>query len=145
MNVDREAVMEALKALIVATESFVTVSRRVKLWTDVPTAEQPACFIAEHGEGRAHQSENLPKDTIDCDLFIYTSAPNSDDVPASILNAALAAIDAALAPAGADLMRNRQTLGNLVSHCFIDGQVFKDPGDLDGQGLAVIPIKILCP
>lgn len=37
----------------------------------------------------------------------------------------------------------KQTLGGLVPHCWIDGKVMKDPGDLDGDGIAVIPLKIL--
>jgi len=38
---------------------------------------------------------------------------------------------------------NRQTLGGMVSHCRIDGQVMKDPGDLDGDALLWVPLKIL--
>jgi hypothetical protein len=145
MIVARNDVMEALKAKIVATGYFKTVSRRVKLWTETPAVEQPACFIAEHSETRAHQSANLPKDSMAADLFVYTVAPNKDDVPASIQNAALDAIDTALAPTGADKMRARQTLGGLVSHCYAEGRVLKDPGDLDGQGVAVVPVTILIP
>jgi hypothetical protein len=37
----------------------------------------------------------------------------------------------------------RQTLGGLVSHCWIDGKIMKDSGDIDGDGIAVIPVKIL--
>jgi hypothetical protein len=39
----------------------------------------------------------------------------------------------------------RQTPGGLVSNCYIDGKIMKDPGDLDGDGIAVIPVKILAP
>jgi hypothetical protein len=31
----------------------------------------------------------------------------------------------------------------LVSHVWIDGKIMKDPGDIDGDGIAVIPVKIL--
>ena len=37
----------------------------------------------------------------------------------------------------------RQTLGGLVSNCYIGGKIMKDPGDLDGDAIAVIPVKIL--
>ena len=54
----------------------------------------------------------------------------------------LDALEEALAPPpGFD----RQTLGGLVHYCRIEGRVVKDPGDLDGQGLALVPIKILAP
>jgi hypothetical protein len=37
----------------------------------------------------------------------------------------------------------RQTLDGLVFHCFIDGKILKGPGDIDGDGIAVMPMKIL--
>jgi len=55
------------------------------------------------------------------------------------LNTILDALEAALNPANGA----RQTLGGLVSHCRIEGAVLKDPGDLDGDGLLWVPIKIL--
>ena len=42
----------------------------------------------------------------------------------------LAAIDAALAPSA---LTGLQTLGGLVSHCWIEGKLMKDAGDLDGD------------
>jgi hypothetical protein len=33
--------------------------------------------------------------------------------------------------------------GCLVLNCYIDGKVMTDPGDLDGDGVAVTPVKIL--
>jgi len=47
----------------------------------------------------------------------------SDITPISILNPLLGAIDAALAPGKVD---GKQTLGGLVSHCWIEGKVMKD-------------------
>jgi hypothetical protein len=31
----------------------------------------------------------------------------------------------------------------LVFHCFVDGRIMRDPGDIDGDGISVIPVKIL--
>lgn len=138
--------MEALLALIQSGGYFITASRRLRLWTDVPQSEQPAVFIAERNDVVTRQSESMPsKTTLGVDLFIYTAASNPDDVPATKLNKAIEAIEAVLAPTRADLVRNRQTLGGLVSHCYVDGEIFKEPGDLDGQGLAIIPLRILVP
>ena len=62
------------------------------------------------------------------------------------MNTMLDAIDAAVAPSGADaLAGNRQTLGGLVSHCYPLGPVFVDTGDLDGKAVAAIPFQILVP
>lgn len=125
-------------------ESWAMVSRRVKLWSDVAAADQPALFVAEYGESIAYASENAPGKTIlNVDLFIYVAgAGDPGVVPASNLNIALDALFDALAP---DPAIGRQTLGGLVQHCRIEGRVVKDPGDLDGQGLALAPVRILAP
>jgi hypothetical protein len=151
MNISRETILSALFTLLssvtfAATSdgftSFQTTSRKLKLWSDVP--QQPALYMAEHAENLAYQSENLPsKTTIDVDVYVYFKPVATDDNPGSIdLNNILDGIDAALAPS---IATGKQTLGGLISHCRIEGKVLKDPGDIDGQGLAVIPIKILVP
>ncbi|MBB4200692.1 hypothetical protein CCR94_01090 [Rhodoblastus sphagnicola] len=149
----RETIMDALcaqlakakfSAPINACDTWATLSRRLKLWSDVASADQPALFVTEHAENIAFASESLPgKTTLNVDLFVYISAGRDpDSIPARDLNLALDALIAALAPPpGSD----RQTLGGLVTHCRIEGRIVKDPGDLDGQGLALVPVKILAP
>jgi hypothetical protein len=63
-------------------------------------------------------------------------------VPTERLNDYLDALEAVLRPAPG---QPTQTLGGLVHHCFIDGEILKVPGDDDGQGMAVIRITILVP
>jgi hypothetical protein len=148
MNVARETVMSALVALLESAafaqpvngqSGFALVSRRLKLWSDVPKSQRPALFIAEHREQQSYQNEALPaKTTLSVDLFVYIDASDRNTVPAIALNTLMDALEGALKPAtGA-----RQTLGGLVSHCRIDGPVLKDPGDLDGDGLLWVPLKI---
>jgi hypothetical protein len=36
-------------------------------------------------------------------------------------------------------------LGGLAYHVWVNGKVFKDSGDMDGQGLVLLPISILLP
>ncbi len=124
--------------------TWALLSRRLKLWSDVASADQPALFITEHGENYAYTSENLPgKTVLNVDLFVYVAAgKDPDSIPARDLNIALDAIDACLAP---DPALGRQTLGGLVGHCRVEGRIVKDPGDLDGQGLALAPLRILAP
>jgi len=151
MNVAREAVMAALVALLEGVEfdqpvngqtGFVSVSRRLKLWADVPKSQRPALFVSEHREQPNYQSEALPsKTTLSVDLFIYIDASDRNTIPASALNTIMDALDAALR--ASPMASNRQTLGGLVSHCRVDGAVLKDPGDLDGDGLLWVPLKIL--
>jgi hypothetical protein len=55
-------------------QSWATLSRRVRLWSDVAPADQPALFVAEHGETIAYASENAPVKTIlNVDLIVYVS------------------------------------------------------------------------
>ncbi|MDI9847557.1 hypothetical protein QM467_05715 [Rhodoblastus sp. 17X3] len=125
-------------------ESWAILSRRIKLWSDVAAADQPALFVTEHGENIAYASENAPgKTVLNVDLFVYVAGANDPRVvPARDLNIALDALCSALAP---DPAIGRQTLGGLVHHCRIEGRIVKDPGDLDGQGLALVPVRILAP
>jgi hypothetical protein len=141
MTAARETIMQALFNLVSASASFVTSSRRLKLWTDVSPSETPAIFMHEVNDGYTSGKNYLSIVEMNVELFIYTNPGMADGViPASVMNPLLDAIDAALAPSR---VTNRQTLGGLVSHCWIDGKVMKDVGDMDGQGVAIIPIKIL--
>lgn len=153
MITSREAIMQALCARLANAQFAVPIngrtnwalfSRRVKLWSDVASADQPALFVAEHGEAIAYGGESLPgKTTLNVDLLVYVaSGKDPDAIPAQDLNIVLDALSACLAPGPAE---SRQTLGGLVAHCRIEGRIVKDPGDLDGQGLALVPVRILAP
>ena len=48
-----------------------------------------------------------------------------------MLNPLLGAVDAALA---ASKVTERQTLGGLVSHCYVDAKIIKDPGAINDDG-----------
>ncbi len=50
-----------------------------------------------------------------------------------------------LEPAGADVALGRLTLGGTAYSCAVAGRPLKDPGDLDGDGLLVVPIQIILP
>ena len=63
----REAIMTALFTLLQGARfsravngntTWVTSSRRMKLWTDVAKSQRPALFLAEHGETPAY-NENV--------------------------------------------------------------------------------------
>ena len=60
-----------------------------------------------------------------------------------MLNPLLDAVVAALAPGGADLAVNAQTLGGLVSHCWLAGKIETDEGALGGQAVAILPVEIV--
>jgi hypothetical protein len=141
MTAPRESIMQALFALVSGAAGFVTASRRLRLWGSLSPAEKPAIFQYERDDTYTNGKNYLPTVEMNVDLYIYT-APGIDSgvTPISLLNPLIDAIDAALR---SGLVNNRQTLGGLVSHVWIDGKVMKDPGDIDGDGIAVIPLKIL--
>jgi len=138
--VSREQIMQALFTLVSGAAGFVTTGRRLLLWTDVSDSAKPALFTYERDDTYTNGKNYLPIVEMNVDLFIYT-APGKDSgvTPITVLNPLIDPIDAALKPGP----NGKQTLGGLVSHCWIEGKVMKDPGDIDGDGIAVIPVKIL--
>lgn len=150
MTPARETIMEALLAkfdpMIDNTSDPIpagkvrAVSRRLVTYDQCAT--KPAIFISEASEVYANRSENLTYVTIQPILFLYIDTGlDQNTIPATTLNNLLDAIDAALAPD--DPTTLKCTLGGLVSHCYVSGEVPKVPGDLDGEGMAVLPINIL--
>jgi len=130
------------------THSFVTMSRRVKLFADVVSAQQPSCFQAEHDED-FQQKTNLPyKAMYPVSWIIFQDTSRDTSISGAIENnLILDAVERTLAPLPSDpgFRDNRNTLGGKVYHLYIGGKVFKDPGDIDGQAMLVVPIKILVP
>jgi hypothetical protein len=140
---NREAIYAALFALVGNAAAFATASRRLRHWTDVPAIEQPALFQVQKSE-TAKTRRGLPTEwTLAADLYLYCQAPDETTAPATILNPLIDAVVAALAPGGGDLAQNAQTLGSLVSHCWIAGKIETDEGALGGQAVAIIPIELV--
>jgi hypothetical protein len=149
MSAKREDIAVKLLAVIAGAYQWGSPpSRRLKLWSDVPAAQRPAAFLQEPGETRIAQSLTLTKRAFKFRLFVYTNAKpvNAETPGASEINAILDAIDKAFEPSGADKLTGRMTLGGIaVQHCQINGEILIDAGDLDGDGLAVVPIQVLMP
>jgi hypothetical protein len=127
--------------------SFIEASRKVKLFSDVPAQQQPAFFQAEHNEEIA-QKTNLPyRQQWDAQWVIYQCVgKTSSSLGATENNLILDSLVAAMRPSTGDPgYPQRNTLGRLVYHAYITGRVFKDPGDIDQQGMMTVPIRILVP
>lgn len=139
---NRETIYAALFAQLTGAASFLTQSRRLRHWSDVGSAEQPALFMVQKGE-TAHRVKGVPpKWTLTVDVFVYVHAPDDLSPPATTLNPLIDAIDASLAPIDPS---STQTLGGLVEHAWIAGKIETDEGVLGGQAVAIIPIEILVP
>lgn len=130
----------------VTEHRFLEVSRRVVLFGETPV--QPSCYQAEHGDTVA-QTSGLPYKTIlQAKWIIYQNvAQDRNALGAVENNLIIQGCYQALAPRPTDpgFHDRRNTLDGLVYHVMIQGELFKDPGDLDGQGMMVIPIKVLVP
>jgi hypothetical protein len=137
----REAIYSALFSKLQAVQGFKTVSRRAKHWSQVNKAQQPAVFQLQKTES-AHVTRGLPtRWNMKLDLFVYVTQPNETDSPAITLNPLIDAIETALKP---DAATGECTLGNLVSHCRIEGQIEIYEGVNEGrQTVAIIPIDIM--
>jgi hypothetical protein len=125
------------------TTGFRTTGRRLQLWSQV--AEQPALFLRNIADEypKRHAKELPTAPTLEAEAWVYSSAGRDPDLaPGTGLNNLIDAIKAALDP----VPGTPQTLGLAsVQHCWIEGRIDMHPGDLDGQAIAVIPIKILAP
>ncbi|VFU10252.1 hypothetical protein [Methylocella tundrae] len=143
----REIAIEALKSLVSGAYPWKTgPARRLKLWSDVPATSRPACFMFEGGQETYSWNEGAtPKRAIDLKLFVYLNAKDPAVIGATLINDVMDALDDAFALSGADLAMGRNTLGGAVHHCRIDGKTLKDPGDLDGDALLIVPVKLILP
>jgi hypothetical protein len=141
----REQILETLKNLLVSNlaQDYRKISRRLLLWSDVPVEDQPALFLVEHKEDFAKEGRGLPRKQIfKASLIAYFDASDPLTVGGTLINNALDAIEAVLAtPPGFEA----QTLGGIVNRCWIEGEIFKVPGDIDGQAMLIVPILILTP
>jgi hypothetical protein len=144
MIANREAIYAALFAVVSASAPFVTMSRRLKHWGDLAMEQQPALFMAQKPEGVTQQKGLPSKHNLAVEFFVYAkTGEDESQIPATIINPLIDAIEAALAPDPVlgyfPLIVNGQT----ISHCWIDGQIDNDEGVLGSQALAIIPVRIL--
>lgn len=147
MTTTRETAIAALVSLVANAYPWTTgPSRRLKLWPDVPVNQRPACFVFQGGRQTYAYGAQLvnPKRIIEARLFIYVNAKDHNTIGASQLDAILDALDTAFS-AAADPGTGILSLGGACHSCRIEGDVLVDPGDIDGDGLLVVPVKLVLP
>jgi hypothetical protein len=135
---NRESIYAALFALVSAVPGINTRSRRLKMWTDVAPADQPALFMAQVGEA-AETLTTLPtRWHLHVELYLYAHTQDSAQSPASVLNPLVDAIVALIMPPN----QEKQTLGGLAHYCRVSGQIKTDEGVLGDQAVAIIPVEV---
>jgi hypothetical protein len=138
----RETIYAALFALVAANPAFRTATRRIKDYSDVDQATQPALLQVELGEKWNARVGAPPVVTLSARLFLYCEENDPTEPVSTQMNALLDAVMAALAPPIIPHGPFRQTLGGLVKHAGITGEIAIAEG-LSGQSEAVVPVEIL--
>ena len=129
-----------------ATTWVSTPSRRLKLWNNVDPSAQPAMFLVQHREQYERYGVGLVRRYLDMGFWCYARSDVEGTVGDDLLDLMESGLEGALKPD--DTTRNELTLGGLVYWCRItreDGLFIRDPGDIDGQALLVLPVRILIP
>jgi hypothetical protein len=140
----RERIYAALFARVAGAAGFVTAERRLRHWSDVAPAEQPALFQAQQSETAAVKALGAPAVwTLRVALHLYAHSSYPYLAPATVLNPLLDAVEAALAPSG---VTGVQDLGlpATVQHAYIAGKIETDEDALGNQAIAIVPVEILC-
>ena len=140
----RESIYAALWTLGTGAANFASVNRRLRHWTDVAPAEQPALFMAEKGGRAVTKALGSPIAwTLYADFYVYVHSSDPYLAPAMVLNPLLDALEAALAPSPATGIQNLG-LPAIVQHAYIAGNIETDEGVLGNQAIAIVPVEILC-
>jgi hypothetical protein len=135
----REPIYAALFARVAGAAGFTVTSRKLKHIADISKGGQPALYQVQAGE-RGEVQRGLPtKWTLSAELWISAIGTSSAS-PSQALNPLLDAVVTALTPNDPS---NVLTLGGLVDHCWIAGQIEIHEGVLGDVALAVIPVDIL--
>ncbi len=120
-----------------------SVSRRLEDPSRVDWNNCPAIFINQTGENieptKGFEGVSA-KQTLTCDLYLYVSPVAQDAVCSTAINEMVQAIRNALYPTAPDVY---QTLGGIVSHCWISGKIEIIEGVLNNQGIVIIPVNML--
>jgi hypothetical protein len=138
----REATFVALFAKLQKIAGVQTVSRAWRSPADVSPNEQPAIFLVQ-GPQSATTGYRQPIRWTGWrgEFAIYTHSESRAGILASTqLNTLLDAVEAAVFRPDID---GAATLGGLVSHLGIDGDVEIHEGNLGVQAVAVIPFVIV--
>ena len=137
---NREAIYTALFAKLSGVAGLATTSRRLKHYSEVSPSQQPAMYVTQASQF-VKQIKGFPSEyTLEAKVWIYSHNTDTAISPATALNNLLDLVDLALRPS---VPQDKQTLGGLVEHCWIDGEIVTDEGSLGDQAVAIFTIKIL--
>jgi hypothetical protein len=119
------------------------VSRSLRHWEEMDSADMPCLFLAE-GDEQTNKPDTRGVPYIwtrSVKLYLYISRGNDETlVIRSTMNDLLDLIEATISP---DVKGQRQTLGGLVQDCRIIGKIETDEGTMGTLAVAIVPLEIL--
>ena len=136
----REQIWGAVWAILSSAPGFVTRSRTLRHWSDVPNEQQPALYLAQGPEQRTTTTGQPPIVKLTGTVYVYASG-QGDRSPAEVLNPLLDAIEG-LFPLNPNTLRHELYVEG-VGYCRIEGAIETFEGTLGDQEVALIPISIL--
>ena len=142
--ITREPIYAALFARVASAAQFVTTGRRLRHWSGMAPAEQPALFMTQKSEVAAVKTLGAPTVwTLLVEFYLYAHSSDPYLSPATVLNPLVDAVEAALAPAATTGLQDLG-LPSMVQHAMISGKIETEEGVLGDQAIAIIPVEILC-
>ena len=142
--INRETIYAALWMLGAGAAQFASANWRLRHWSDVAAAEQPALFMSEKGGHAAVKRLGAPIVwTLYAEFYIYVHSSDPYLAPGTVLNPLIDALEAALAPTPATGIQDLG-LPQMVQHAYIAGKIETDEGILGDQAIAIVPVEILC-
>ena len=137
---NRETIYAALFTKLSSMSGIVTKSRILVHWDEVSTRDQPALYQTQISETPI-QTKGMPtKWNLKAQIHLYANRGGDHKaIPSQTINTMIDNIESILKPDS----NGFQTLGGLVSHCWISGTILTSEGLLGDQEVAIVPIDIL--
>jgi hypothetical protein len=146
-RVTRNQIMDALLTQLEDNMPLVkTFTRRFSEYSSLSqSAQLPYLILTRARENYPQRAITglPPKRNLKCEIFIYLSAGQDQSaIPDETVCDIMDQVDTALRP---PVGQEALTLGGIIDHCYIMGDVIQVPGDLDGTGLMIIPLEVVIP
>jgi len=116
--------------------------RKLRLFSDVPKDQQPACFMAMHREFPDYRNLGVFRSRLEYLVYVYIDASESSAAE-DLDNILEAILKPFLTPD--NFSSGQLTLNGLVYWARVEGRILKDPGDIDKQALLLVPIIVEMP
>lgn len=122
-------------------------SRRLTMFNRIDAEAQPACYVVQHSElyDNSHMGVT-PRRIMMVGAWCFAPTGGEDVVGDDYLDSMMEGIENSLYVD--DVMRNELTFGGLVYSVVIERKsnlFIRDPGDIDGQALLIVPFRIILP